>query len=135
MNVFQFFKSQRRDFADKLSQESSGRTQRTAVKDSGLTAIFDGKHFVFNESAWTVVNLINMVRRYGISYFRLRSGPRSMLRRFVRLYELQARFPDMPDMCVRSKVWTDTEPTEASLYGVALVQGLCMRLEGEARTA
>ena len=132
MSVFEFYRSQRRDFADKLSQESSGRTQRTAVKDSGLTAIFDGKHFVFNESAWTVVNLINMVRRYGISYFRLRSGPRSMLRRYVRLYELQARFSDM---CVRSKVWTDTEPTDASLYEGALVWGLCMRLEGRSRTA
>lgn len=80
-----------RDYADRLEKDSGEATRRVAVQDSGLTAIFDGKRFVFNESAWTAVNLFNVVRRYGLSYFWLRSAPRSMLRNYLRLYELQAR--------------------------------------------
>ena len=80
-----------RDYADKLAKDSGGATRRVAVQGSGLTAIYDGKRFVFNESAWTAVNLFNVVRRYGLSYFWLRSAPRSMLRSYLRLYELQVR--------------------------------------------
>ena len=80
-----------RDYADRLEKDSGAATRRVAVQGSGLTAIFDGKRFVFNESAWTAVNLLNVVRRYGLSYFWLRSAPRSLLRSYLRLYELQAR--------------------------------------------
>jgi len=59
------------------------------VRDSGLAAVFDGRRFVFNESAWTAVNVFNMLRRYGLSYFRLRAAPRAMLHHYLRLYDLQ----------------------------------------------
>ena len=80
-----------REYADRLEKDSREATRRVALQGSGLTAIFDGKRFVFNESTWTAVNLFNVVRRYGLSYFWLRSAPRSMLRSYLRLYDLQAR--------------------------------------------
>ncbi|KAK9839631.1 hypothetical protein WJX81_001751 [Elliptochloris bilobata] len=78
-----------RDYADKLAKEDGAPTQRAAMRDGGPAAVYDGRRFVFNESDWTVVNLYNIMRRYGLSYFWLRSAPRSMLQRYLRLYELE----------------------------------------------
>lgn len=61
------------------------------MRDSGLAAVFDGRRFVFNESAWTAVNVFNMLRRYGLCYFQLRAAPRAMLQHYLRLYDLQVR--------------------------------------------
>lgn len=53
-------------------------------------AIFDGQNFVFNQSSWSVITLYRMVRRYGLAYFRFQAAPKALLKKFKRVYQLQA---------------------------------------------
>ena len=51
-----------RDAADDLG------LKRAPAKDPANPepfAVYDGQHFVFNQSAWSVVTLYRMLRRYG----------------------------------------------------------------------
>ncbi|CAL5225135.1 g7913 [Coccomyxa viridis] len=74
-----------RELADKMGLE---RVQLGS--DGDQVSIWDGHSFVFNQSSWTLVNLYRMVRRYGLSYFYMRSAPSEMLKRYKRLYDIQA---------------------------------------------
>ena len=53
-----------RDLADAMG------LQRVAPQSEDGFNIYDGTQIVFKQSAWTVVTLLRMVRRWGLSYFR-----------------------------------------------------------------
>ncbi|KAK9917016.1 hypothetical protein WJX75_010018 [Coccomyxa subellipsoidea] len=73
-----------RELADRMGLER----ERPGV-DGSQISIFDGRHFVFNESSWSLVTLYRMLERYGLSYLYMRQGPQTMLQRFKQLYQLQ----------------------------------------------
>lgn len=78
-----------RDWTDKLgltripSGGSGSKTPDTPF------ALFNGHQFVFNQSSWTAVTLYRLIRRYGLSYFWFKSGPKAMVQRFLQYYPAQ----------------------------------------------
>ena len=53
-----------RDLADAMG------LQRVAPQSEDGFNIYDGAQMVFKQSPWSVVTLLRMVRRWGLSYFR-----------------------------------------------------------------
>ena len=54
-----------RDLADAM-----GRQRGAPQSEDGFN-IYDGAQMVFKQSPWSVLTLLRMVRRWGLSYFRL----------------------------------------------------------------
>ena len=73
-----------RDAADELGLK---RVPPEATSED-LFSIYNGTHFVFRQSSWTLVTLWRMVQRYWLTYFTF-SAPKEMLHKFLKLYDLQ----------------------------------------------
>ncbi|XP_005735352.1 prenylcysteine oxidase 1 [Pundamilia nyererei] len=69
-------------FVDKL-----GIPQRKDVPSK--MAIFDGKHILFEESDWFIVNFFRMLWRYGLNFLRMQMWVETVLDKFMRIYQYQ----------------------------------------------
>lgn len=47
-------------------------------------AIFDGKHILFEESNWFIVNFFRMLWRYGLNFLRMQMWVETVLDKFMR---------------------------------------------------
>ncbi|XP_042872145.1 prenylcysteine oxidase 1-like [Penaeus japonicus] len=52
--------------------------------------LFNGEEYVFRDSSWSLVNVVKLMWRYGWDAYRLRSENQDMLKKFNRIYDLQA---------------------------------------------
>ncbi|XP_068128504.1 prenylcysteine oxidase 1-like [Hyperolius riggenbachi] len=71
---------------------------KTFVKELGLNArtpsgdllgIYNGDYFVFQESEWSIINLIKMLWNYGLNFLRMHMWVEDILDRFMRIYRYQ----------------------------------------------
>lgn len=65
------------------------RVEPGAGSRESLLAIYNGRHFVFTQSSWTIVTVFRMVVRYGLSLFQFRQAPKDLLSKFLRIYSSQ----------------------------------------------
>lgn len=47
-------------------------------------AIFDGKHILFEESDWFIVNFFRMLWQYGLNFLRMQMWVETVLDKFMR---------------------------------------------------
>ncbi|XP_047473779.1 prenylcysteine oxidase-like [Penaeus chinensis] len=72
------------EFAEKF-----GLPKKEHCSDS-LFGLFNGEKYVFRESSWSLMNIAKLMWRYGTDLIRLRSELKEILRKFSRIYHLQA---------------------------------------------
>nr|XP_006631780.1 PREDICTED: prenylcysteine oxidase-like [Lepisosteus oculatus] len=57
---------------------------------AGKTAVFNGEHFILEETDWYLLDLFRLWWRYGFSFIRLQMWVEEIMEKFMRIYKYQA---------------------------------------------
>lgn len=64
--------------------------QKKESCSDGQVGLFDGEKYVFRESSWFLVNIAKLIWRYGMDVMTLQRNLQETLKKFGRIYDLQA---------------------------------------------